>query len=290
MWDWLTGPKVIVAFGIATMVMNRRDIVSAAHTLGVVTGRAVGTLRKGRAQLQRVISDSDVDVVSLNQELQESLAEVRAIRGELHSMSNFSARALASRDAFDPKESDLAKADMRGNMAKAGVPSSALEQYEAIAQPKFAGPQTVSGGGDSASPVASSVSDASDADAGFDHSVPRDSIAGFAAAMAATPVGEAPRAARPPPQPAAATATAAPKRRPAAPAARRKPASAHSNPSLALVSSAREDINYAARGEAGEGGAHLIAESIVERAMLDFAEGQGADTSAAATEEGTGRQ
>lgn len=65
-----------------------------SRVAGRLVGNTVGTVRKGRVYMQRFIREHDVNVGGVSAELQETLSEVRAIRGELTSISDFSPRML----------------------------------------------------------------------------------------------------------------------------------------------------------------------------------------------------
>lgn len=238
MLDWLTVPKVAVLVGVSAVILGRKEVLHIALVSGRMTGRALGTLREGRGALQRFLRETNVDVAGLNSEMQESLAEVRAIRAELQAMGNFSPRML-TRGAFE--EDHGGRVDIAGNLRAAGIQSEDLEQ-----------PYSPTGQGATVAAPAVPPTGSTTAT--------KDASAGLSKAAQALEPGAVRHVMK----------QGGPIERP-----KRSEVTPGSAKHLAVMSVAHDDITFTSRAEVPSSGADIVAQSIVDRALLDFAEDKG---------------
>ncbi|KAI3971278.1 hypothetical protein MKW92_042228, partial [Papaver armeniacum] len=94
--------EVFLLIGATAALIGPKDLPRIARTAGRLTGRAIAYVQMGRGQLDNILQQSQARQV--HKELQDTMAQLEAIRHEVQSLSMLNPGPLTRRlDNMDPK-------------------------------------------------------------------------------------------------------------------------------------------------------------------------------------------
>ncbi|KAI3877931.1 hypothetical protein MKX03_005726 [Papaver bracteatum] len=94
--------EVFLLIGATAALIGPKDLPRIARTAGRLTGRAIAYVQMGRGQLDNILQQSQARQV--HKELQDTMAQLEAIRHEVRSLSMLNPGPLIRRlDNMDPK-------------------------------------------------------------------------------------------------------------------------------------------------------------------------------------------